>query len=56
MEFGWDEAEQAFREKVNSFIQEHWVESGLQDAPPADGQRRGMERYRQYQQKLADEG
>ncbi len=55
MDFGWDEEEQAFREQVDGFIRQHWVDSGLQDAS-AGGQRRGVERVRQYQQKLADEG
>lgn len=56
MEFGWDDEEQAFRAKVQGFIQEHWVDSGLQDAPTAGGQRRGMQRYRENQQKQASEG
>ncbi len=46
MYFGWDDGEQTFREKVNGFIQERWVDTGLQDAPTAGGQRRGLERYR----------
>ncbi len=54
MDFGWSDDEQTFRATVRAFIDEHWRDADL-EARPGEG-RRGMARYRDYQQKLAESG
>jgi alkylation response protein AidB-like acyl-CoA dehydrogenase len=49
MDFSWSDQEQAFRERVRSFLQQEWGDADF-------GELTGRERSRTFERKLADEG